>query len=380
MKRIALCLNLGHHYLQRCLQGIRETATEQGEDWLFHHLPPTPAGVTRLREWQPHGVFASAPDRAIGKLLEALPMPVVHLGNRHVAPLLPQVGPDHHAIGRLVADHLLSRGLRFMAFIGWPGQPFSDARGLGFQERLAEDGIPLLRHQGGCRPAAGLDDRPPEEGAVREWLDQLPRPVGLFAANDYLAWQVAELARQAGLRIPEDVALMGADDDPLVGGLIHIPLSSVQVSARHIGQEAARMMVRRLGSLAVPDHLAFAPLGVVPRRSTDLSLLEDPLVRAAVSAIGAAGGRNVHITSLAQSLGVPRRTLERRFIVVLGRTILAEIQRVRLDEAKRLLVTTQLTIADVAHRCGFGSSVHFSTLFKSRCGQTPKQFRDVHRT
>jgi LacI family transcriptional regulator len=378
MKRIALCLNLGHHYLQRCLHGVRETAAAHGEAWIFHHLPPTAAGVERLQEWRPDGVFASAPDRQVGRLLEALPMPVVHLGNRHVAPHLPQVGPDHHGIGRLAADHFHERGLRFLAFIGWPGQPFSDARGLGFQERLAELGLPLLRHGGGRRPAPGQDDRPPEEGAVLTWLRSLPSPVGILAANDYLAWQVAELARQAGLRIPEDIALLGADDDPLVGGLIHLPLSSVQVSARHIGQEATRMLIRLLVGDAGPRIVEIAPTGVMARASTDLTLLADPLVREAVKAIAACAGRDLTVELLTRRLRIPRRTLERRFIQVLGRTILAEIQRVRLEQAKILLTTSDLAITDISRRAGFGSPTHFTAVFKTHCGLTPSRYRDHH--
>lgn len=376
MKRIALFLQLGHHYLRGCMHGVREAVTAEGATWIFHHLPPTVAGFARLRDWQPDGVLASAPDRTVGRLLESLAVPVVHLGNRHVAPRLPQVGPDHHAIGRLAADHLLERGLRTMAFIGWPGQPFSEARGLGFQERLAESGIPLRRHAGGRKPVPGQEDRPPSESAVAAWLRTLPTPVGLLAANDYLAWQVAEIARQEGLRIPEDIALLGADDDPMVGDLIHVSLSSVQVDARRIGQEAAAMLQHRLEGRDTPTVREITPTGVFARASTDLRCHDDPLIRQAVALIAADAGRHQTVATVAQHLGISRRTLERRFIHGLDRTVLAEIQRVRLDRAKTLLTTTATSIAGIAEECGFGSAAALTALFKTRIGCTPLRYRE----
>ena len=376
MKRVALFLNLGHHYAHRCLQGVRETVTHLDDQWIFHHLPPTPAGFARLQDWRPDGVLASAPERAIGHLLESLTIPLVHLGNRHVAPGLPHVGPDHRAIGRLAADHLHHLKLPTMAFIGWPGQSFSDARGLGFQERLTELGLPLLRHAGGSKPAPGQGDRPPDEAAMLAWIRSLPTPVGILVANDYLAWQVAELIRQAGLRIPEDIALLGADDDPLVGQLIHLPLSSVQVNAHRIGQEAATMLLRAMHGEPGPTLIEVQPAGVVTRTSTDLLQLDDPLVREAVSVIATDVGRSLTVEGVARRLKIPRRTLERRFTQVLGRTILAEIQRVRLDHAKILLTTTEASIAEIATRSGFGTPTHFAAFFKARTGFTPLRYRE----
>ena len=365
MPRIALCLQLGQRYFQRCLLGVQEGAPKAG-GWFFQHFSPTQAGLEALASWAPDGVIAAAPNRPCGRLLAALPLPLIHLGNQEEAPTLPWVGPDHRAIGRAAATHLLTQGLRTIAFAGYPGRPFSDRRRLGCQEVLASEGIRLLKTPPGVwSDAAGLC----------AWLAALPRPTGIVAANDLLAWRIAEHARHAGLRIPEDLALVGADDDDVVGSLVHVPLSSVQISTRRIGLEAAALLTTRLAGDPIPTQTAIAPLGVVVRASSDLLQVSDPLVARVVREIAATADRPLSVAGIAHRVGVPRRTLERHVANTLGRSIRAEIERVRVERARALLSGSPLDVATIAQRCGFLDARGLTGAFRRLTGMPPTAYR-----
>jgi LacI family transcriptional regulator len=204
----------------------------------------------------------------------------------------------------------------------------------------------------------------------------LPLPVGLFACNDDRGRQVLEACRFAGLAVPEEVAVLGVDNDAVFCDLADPPLSSIALNAETAGYRAAEVLDGMMHGRAVrPQKIAVEALRVVRRRSTDIVAVADSDVAAALQIIRREQGRGLSVAKVAAEVAVSRRHLERRFRETIGRTVLQEIQNARLEQAKRLLVETSHSISTVAEMSGFGSCSYFNQFFHERVGSTPRGFR-----
>jgi LacI family transcriptional regulator len=212
--------------------------------------------------------------------------------------------------------------------------------------------------------------------AIMEWLSRLRKPCGIFALCDAHARMLARYARAANLRVPEDVALVGVDNDTFECEITAPPLSSVAVPWRSVGESAARLV--QLGLRGTPiagRRVLVKPLDVVVRRSSDAFAIENSLVSAAVAWIhGHADGR-LTVPLIASAISVSRQRLERHFRRHLGRTVVEEIRRTRVEVARRLLSTTQLPLPEIAKRSGFTNSALLSVAFRREVGVPPGAYR-----
>jgi LacI family transcriptional regulator len=208
-----------------------------------------------------------------------------------------------------------------------------------------------------------------------EWLASLPRPLAVFAANDLWGFELVQAARERRLHVPEDVAILGVDNDQLICEIAHPPLSSIRLGAERIGREAVALLGRLLrGKPPEAGLLRVPPLDVVTRHSTDVLAVEDPEVAGALRHIRQHAAEGLSVKQLLTALPVNRRTLERRFVRALGHTPLEEIRRVRFERVKALL-RADLAIYDVAARCGFASAAYLTTSFLQATGMTPSVYR-----
>jgi LacI family transcriptional regulator len=209
-----------------------------------------------------------------------------------------------------------------------------------------------------------------------EWLRSLPKPCGIFTCTDGWARPVARCARVAGLRVPEDIALVGADDDALECELMAPPLSSVIIPWQEVGRSAAQLVQQALSGEASPaQRLVISPLSVQVRRSTDVLAIEDELVAEAVRWIRTNIDRRLTVSLVARAVGSARQRLERRFRGVLDRTVKDEIQRARVEAARELLRTTSAGLAEVAKRSGFTTSALLNAAFRRELGMPPGVYR-----
>lgn len=211
---------------------------------------------------------------------------------------------------------------------------------------------------------------------LRRWLSALPKPVGLFAGNDLCGSQLSEACHEAGLRIPEDVALVGVDNDDLFCELTRPSLSSVAIPAERIGYEAASLLDRRLEGVKPPRKpLLFPPLGVVARQSSDLVASDEPEVTAALRFIRNHSHTPISVSDVLREIAVSRSGLERQFRQVLRRGVGDEIRRAHLERAKSLLAGTDLSVAVVAKQSGYSGIKHLCTVFRQATGLTPTAYR-----
>ena len=220
--------------------------------------------------------------------------------------------------------------------------------------------------------ARGLVD----ERAIARWLRSLAKPVGVMACNDVRGRPVLNACREHSVAVPEQVAVIGVDNDPTICELSDPPLSTVEPDTRRIGYEAARLLEGLIhGRAATAGVTLVEPLRVVERQSTDVSAIDDPHVAAAVHFIRRHGHEPITVSDLLARVSVSRRTLERRFLAALGRSPHAEVLRVRLDRVRRLLGETAYPLREVARRSGFRHAEYMSAMFRKNTGETPGRYR-----
>jgi LacI family transcriptional regulator len=290
-----------------------------------------------------------------------------------------EIRPDAHRVGRMAAEHLLERGFRRFAFCGHPKGPnWSRMRGEGFCARLEEAGFACDFYQPPQTSSAVIWNR--ECPAVVAWLRSLQKPVGIMACNDIRGRQVTEACSSGSMHVPNDVAVVGADEDLVHSELSNPPLSSVAINGEQGGYQAAELLHRMmLGQVKRPQRILVDPLWVTPRLSTDVIAIEDREVAEAVRYIRETARRPIRIMDIVAHLSISRRALEIRFHRSLGWSIREEIERVRIEFAKQLLAETDVPIGKVAENTGFSGEDHLGKTFRRVTETTPAKYRREHR-
>jgi LacI family transcriptional regulator len=367
--KVALLIETSSSYGRGLLKGIARYARLHGP-WAFFLEPggqdenPPP-----LRDWGVDGVITLLRTRRQAKRLLATRLPIVDL-DFTIPGLVPWgVCNDEVGVAKTAAEHLLSRGLRHFAFIG--GTEPTDS----LWETQRRDAFVAAVGEAQVYPWTVLPWGR-EQKRLARWLRRLPLPCGVLAAHDQRARHVLEAARLAGLRIPDDLAVLGVDNDETLCELSTPSISSVALDTDAIGYEGARMLHGLLRGRRAPKKTVLVPpLGVVARRSSDLLAMADPAVVAAVRFMDANLGRPIRIADVLGAAGLSRKTLEVRFRKSIGRTPHEELQRRRLDRVKSLLRQTSSPLKQIARAAGFTYVEHLHQVFRRATGMTPSQFR-----
>ena len=367
--------------------GVRQTRIVEGisqymglvGDWTVPYQPWRQASRIRsLPEVPCDGAIVdllSAAEKAPG----AVPFPVVVLSGRDAACPYPRALLDNHRAGQAVARALLETGLREFAYVGLPGLWFSDERRRGFSEAIEQAGRP-------CRvfdpvELLGLPDGWDRvQEALRQFVGELPRPVGVMAANDERAAYLLDLAGQMGLRVPDDLALAGVDNETLICMFGQTPLSSLDDNAVRIGYEAAALLASLMEGEPVPAGDVLVPPGpFVARRSTDLVAAEDPAIAAAIRYIRDHACDGIGVEAVIEHVGLSRSSLQRGVRQAIGRTPGAEIRRIQIERACQLLGETDWSIKRIALATGHRDGRHLSQVFRHQLRSTPTQIRLARR-
>jgi LacI family transcriptional regulator len=363
------------------LRGIRHYA-ESKADWLFAPVAPEVPALAQLARLKPVGLIAQIYSAPLAKRLLAFRLPLVNIASFNASPLLvkqhvPHVGADNHQVAQLAATYLLERGLRHFGFVGSSRYDFSRQREVSFRQAIEAAG-----HAVSCFDKMeslafeqlyrlwSLDE------PLLQWLRGVAKPIGIFACQDAWGAHLVEACHYAGLHVPDEVALLGVDNDDLLCELTRPALSSIDVPYERIGYEAAALFDRLLaGEKPDAEAVLFPPLGVVPRLSTDVLTIADADVAAAVRFIREQGHLPLRVRDVLRAVPVSRRSLERRFFQALRHGLGEEIRRVHLERAKMLLASTDLSTPQVAERSGFSNAKHLATIFRLELGITPTAYR-----
>jgi LacI family transcriptional regulator len=354
-------------YGQRMLDGIIDFARQRG-DWRFPFKRvcyDAPDLLDQIGHW----------DGLVGLPIEELRRRTLDQGRPGVLAVrvddcpMPQVYPDDPEVGRMAYRYLRSLGFRNLAFIGLPGVAFSDDRENAFLAAARADGLDVS--------IAGVGQGP-EHNA--EWIASLETPAGLFCVNARVARDVAEMCEARGVRVPQDVALLGCGHDPHVCELAWPPLSTIDHASREIGFRAAEMLdtLMRGGKLE-KQRVLIPPIRIIERQSTNTLAIEDANVAEALHYIRAHACEGINVQDVMKHVPASRRNLERAFRKHVKMGILEEITRVRLRRARELLVESDLPTPDIAARSGFSSASKLSAVFRRELDLTPTQYRRTRR-
>ncbi|MFA6287345.1 MAG: substrate-binding domain-containing protein [Opitutaceae bacterium] len=362
-------------YFRQVALGVRRYGFSTGrlvftDRWLG---PEIENGLeARVRSEGIQGIVAALHDSEMERRYAALNVPVVNISNSTLKPLVPVVTQDDEGVGRLAAAHLLACGCRAFGFWGQAERSYAIERRAGFSAALAASGKSAVMAEAfnGPETTGELYAR------MRTWLAAQARPLGVFAVLDTYALLLIRAARDMGWRVPEDVAVLGAGDDDFWVEFESTPLSSVRLPARQIGYEAAALLDRMITQGVRRAEGRRLPVSeIAERKSTDVIYIEDGAVAKAAKFIREHAEGNPYVGDVVKAAGVSRSALQARFRAAMGRTILDEIQRVRVSRAQALLANTDLKLAMVAERCGFPNSQRFSVLFRQVAGLSPSEYR-----
>jgi LacI family transcriptional regulator len=369
-------------YGRGLLQGIAAYVREHGP-WTIHNHERRlyDAAPEWLKRWQGDGIIARIANGQLARQIARLHVPTVDLLGLHRIKGVPAIITNHQAVSRMAADHLLSRGLRHFAFCGFGGIHFSEKRSQYFVEYLAKQGRPVSVYVDPIPPrktsvSTGESDNLLRADEVAAWLKSLPKPVGLMAATDNLGHQLLNVCGEYGIAVPDEVSVIGVDNDEMLCELCDPPLSSVALNPWKVGYEAAELLDRMIGGATSPRQKTLVPpLGVAMRRSTDVVTILDADLAAALRLIRQHACDGIQIEDVVQKLQTSRSTLKRRFAEYLRRSPKEEIHRVQIERVMQLLSTTKLPLLKIAEQAGFQHVESMCKLFKRKTGLTPGQYR-----
>jgi len=380
--RISAVLPLGGHG-QRILAGAVERFVSAKRLWSLRPVDPdSPLIIEELEQWAPQGVMVLSTQTKVIDWCRLKSIPCISLlGGRDSLPKHQfNASIDDLAVGRVAAEYFLHRGYRNFAFVGNGNYAFSLERQDGFESTLRAAGAKVHDF---IHSTPEFEERPKPRmlyhSAMAEWLKGLPKPTALFAGNDWEALAVIQACNENGIRVPDDVAVLGANDDKLVCRLCLPRISSVKLPFSRMGQEAASMLLaatRSAKSAGEPKTLLLPPISVISRNSSVEYNVTNPVVRQALDMMRTEIDKPFKIHHLLKHIGVSRPSLERYFKEELGETPLVTLRKLRLDRAKTLLADTQLNNAEIAARAGFTSNIRFVTVFKQMVGVTPGSYRE----
>ena len=331
-----------------------------------------------LKEINPIGLISEwLPQKADDLLGLTLKIPHVMVGTHNRFAGVLSVDVDDLAVGREAADALSQVGFKSLACLG-NGTPYSDLRIQGFEHSLIKSDLPFFVHtESGfeeMRYSESFHD-PGEE--MKSWLMELPKPCGIFAVHDPLGRFLSGACSQLGIRVPDDVAIIGANNDPLVCGLTYPMLSSVSIPWDNFGQFVGSSMQRMIdgGSGWKRTLHLIQPSGVIFRHSANHLAVRDKTLRRALSFMTERIKEPITVSILCDQLRIARRSLERKFKESFNCTPWEMLCQMRVNEAKRLLMETGHPISRISELCGFNDPERMAVVFKRLTGKPPSRFR-----
>jgi LacI family transcriptional regulator len=376
LPNVALLIETTRSYGRNILHGIGDYARIYGP-WLFF----LPSDMPKLQVppkdiWDGDGIIAQPrQDPVLLKQLEDCGKPVVSLSGPPGIGGFPAVRANQDAVAELAMQHFRDRGFTRFAYCGAPPEVVWPPTGQLFKKMAENAGYLCDIYSPGYNP----EQRTLHLAHMAEWLKSLHKPVALLAGSDLRAREVLDACRLANLHVPEEIAVLGVNDDELICEMANPPLSSVIHNGQRIGYEAASMLDRLMHGKKVMADILVDPIGVHPRQSTDLLAIEDPEVAKAVRFIRENACNGIRVEDVLDQVAMSRRALEKRFRTAVGRPPHMEIRRVQLERVKELLVGSDYKLEKIAEITGFSTAQYLAGLFHRVMKVTPGAWRAAGR-
>jgi LacI family transcriptional regulator len=380
--RIALLFNGNKVFDRDVIAGVAAYLASTRTVWDLFLEEDFRLRLQGIEAWQGDGIIADYDDPAVALALARSRVPVVAVGGSYADPAaypsgVPYVATDNAALVERAYDHLVAAGLARFALFSLPESPanrWAQERERAFEALMRRDNLAAAVYRGHSTSASSWDAAVAEQVA---WLHSLPKPVGIIAVTDARARQLLQACSMAGIAVPEQVALIGIDNDPLARLLARIPLSSVIQGTETIGRTAAQLLDQMLhGVHPGPVRRLIAPAGLNAQASSRHEPAHHPHVMRARHFIRQYACQGIKTGQVADYVGISRSSLEAHFRQARNTTVHDEILRFKLDAAQAMLAAPAANIADVALRCGFTSVQYMHAVFKRELGCTPRAWQD----
>jgi LacI family transcriptional regulator len=376
-KRVAVCLEMewGHKRHLETYAGVHKYADEAGWDCVT-----TPSAARVL---DPSSAFAPF-DGILGRITKPLAqasqkfeIPVVNVWINSPAENIASVLVDFETSGEMAAQHLVGRGFRRFGYMGFLREKDARHQIQGFREILKPLGFPLTNYR---FPRTGLGG----EGlgwekfleGLEQWVDSWKPPIGVLVNTDLFCRHLIETCRAKGLKVPQDIAIVGTSNEPAICLSPYPTLTSIDLDFELVGYRAAEKLDEMMNSRKSLASFEYSPpKGLIPRQSTDSLAADDPLVTKALRFISENGQDRIQVDDVVLASGTNRRTLERKFRSSMGCSIAEEISRLRIERSKRLMLETEASFKSIAVDLGFRNSDHFCKVFSRHEDMTPSEYR-----
>lgn len=376
IKRIILLIETSREFGRQLIFGISRYSRLHGQWSFYKEQIGLKSSIPHLTNWKPDGIIMR--DSLITDELIALKIPTILV--QHDASCskdLPVIITDSPVIGKMASEHLIERGFKNLAFCGFDHFEWSNSRKKYFCQRNDEAGF--TTHVYASPKTNGIIDWEKEQRHVCNWLKSVPKPVGVLACNDDRGQHILEVCKRLGFKVPEDVAVIGVDNDPMICDIGDPPLTSIALNVERAGYEAARLLDQMIeGKPIAPQIINVTPTHVVQRQSTDLLAINDPEVAAAIRFIKENAKNKILVCDVVKVTRISRRALEQRFREILHRSIYDEIRQERIELISKLLIETDLPISHISSLFNFTDLEHISRYFKKKKGLGLREFRKLH--
>ena len=369
--RVLIAIDTSAAWSRGILRGFARVAHEHG--WIVLHYLPTADLAGLASQW---GLNAAVLGPSVSESWPFADRRMVSVSvnfdrsSRDIA----SVCLDEERIAHLALSHLLARGCKSVTTFRFNAAPFAILREKYFLEAAVRAEVRLQKGWWASASTAAPSEEHPN--AIRRWLSRLDKPCGIFSCCDVWGHMLARYARAASLRVPEDLALLGVDNDAIECEIVAPPLSSVVVPWTDVGEAAARLVAAGLQGKPIRDRrVVIGPMGVACRRSTDASAIHDTVVASAVTWIRQHASKRITLSMVSKAVGVPRQRLVPHFRRALGRTVMQEVRIAHVELAQRLLSTSEAPLPEIARRSGFSNAGRLGIAFRRELGVSPGAYR-----
>jgi len=376
-----LCLiETTHSYGRGLLQGIARYSRLHGP-WTFYREAPfyihprqaIQSRISEIRKVKIDGLIIREPLADQVDELVKLGIPMV-LSPNLLDPRIPTITTNAEKIGQLAAEHLLDRGFRHFAYCGFTGMPWSLSRCESFVQALGQRNMKVDSFLASV--AKLLSPKEKDQARLGAWLQSLPKPLGLMACNDDMGRAVLETCKIAGIPVPEEIAVVGVDDDELTCEMTDPPLSSVALHSEIAGYDAAGLLDSLMrGEKMDGQIISHDPTHVVTRQSTDVIAVEDQGVAKALVYIRQHYREPIGVEEVANEVNLSRRHLYKKFMETLGHSVHEELRKWRIEQICRLLAESDQSIHQITSSFAFTGIDHISRYFRKEKGMSPQEYR-----
>ena len=381
VRKVFISIEIAFRYGRDIVRGIGKYSQIHGP-WVLYTEQPNYRKVHITKSWiKNHGIegliiHMSGEEHYKEIYKTGLPT-IILAGTNKRLPGQYHIRTDDDAIGKMGAKHLLERGFRHFAFSGFDDLFWSIDREKGFSKAVTEAGFKANTfYQSMANQAHARNN---DTTILIDWLKEQPKPVGLMTCNDDYAYLVLEACRIAGLHIPEEIAIVGVDNDELICEISSPPLSSVALNAEVAGYEGAELLNKLMsGQKITRETIVVQPRKVDTRQSTDILAIEDQHMALALRFIRQNAREAIHVDDVTRAAALSRRVLEKKFRKLLNRSIHDEIRRVRINQACIMISETSIPIEQIAFKLNFTDSRNLIRSFKREKGVTPSAYRKIY--